>query len=375
MATSYSSGTNQISPLLLPDAAGVNLSGGDVRHFSAQDGLTAVAVAAPTRQLAYRDTVIRDKVNEIISTVNNKEQLINLPTVRTTLPPGASVVATNYRIPSGFEARVLNATVSPVGTAQLDVQYNANQFGLASGSPLVSTAAEFNGGINFYGTGEFIVKVTNNAASTSTITASVLISMRPVGPTAGGLIGPGAVGPQGPAGRTGATGATGPTGPTGQVGPPGTIYRGTWNGTQYYTGYAPTSGNGPSDVVRFAANGSTGFSAYVAIASGSNNEPPIPPATDSAYWQLYSASGDLGSEGPAGPEGPGFYYEGTWNNATAYAQNSVVRYYAAYGSGSVFRTFVATGSIPMGVPPLTSAGSNWSELFGPVGVSIYPKAN
>ena len=371
MPSIVSTGTNQITPLILPDGAGQNLADGDVRHFSPEDSLGSTSISNPTRQLAYRDKLLRDKLNEIISVVNNKEQYVNLPAIRTTLPPGANVVATNFRIPAGFEARVINATIAPAGAGQIDIFHNDNQFGLTGGTSVLSTANEFSGGINFFGTGEFVIKVTNTSVATRTLTASILVTLRPVGPQAGGLIGPGAVGPTGATGPKGATGATGPVGATGATGPLGVNYRGTWDASTYYVGGAPGSGI-PSDVVRFAYYGSLGYSAYIAVASGSNNQPPAPPAVDNAYWQVFSPSGDLGAEGPAGAAGSSITNRGIYDLTTAYNTNDLVTYYVAYGSGSIYETFLASGSIPAGVAPTTTAGSNWQQLFGPAMASVYP---
>jgi hypothetical protein len=229
---STSTGTiSQIEPLALPDASAVNYSGGDVLHPTPDSALDAVTVANATRALAMRDVLIRDKINELITVVNNKEQLITVPVVRTILGPGEVLPASDLRIPDGYEARVLHASVAsvPAGLALLEVLY-ADTFGVTGGSALVSTYLEADASTSFQPAGQLLIQLTNAGTVPADVSASVLISMRPVTAQLGGIIGPGVqgpagpTGPQGPAGIDGAIGPPGPagqsiTGPTGPQGP------------------------------------------------------------------------------------------------------------------------------------------------------------
>ena len=101
-----------IDPVSLPSAAGVNFGEGDVRHFSEGDAVGVPGLSAPTRHLAQRDTLIAEKLNEVIDDVNNKEQIITLPVYRTVLPATTEEIIANFRIAPGYEARVLNAIIS-----------------------------------------------------------------------------------------------------------------------------------------------------------------------------------------------------------------------------------------------------------------------
>jgi hypothetical protein len=301
--------------------------------------------------LAKRDTMLKDKVNEIIDVVNNRETYVNQPTMRISLPPSTAEVITNYRIPQGFEARVLNAAVAstPASSATLDIYWDTS-FGSITGTSIVSTGSEFSGGTTFYGTGEMIVKITNNASVSIDVVASVTLTMRPVGATGGGIIGPGAIGPPGPPGPTGAPGPTGPVGSPGPAGSVGLNWRGHW---------APASLYVQKDVVYY------GGSSYVAINASGSHVPPPPASAPDAFWDIVAQSGSAASIGPVGPPGPrGFTFQGEWSNISAYVADDVV----TYTSGSVHRTFYTNGSGVVGTPPPTDP-TDWSELFGP---SILP---
>ena len=351
-----------IQPLSLPDGSGVNLANGDVRHFSADDEFGAAAIQQSTRQLAFRDNLIAQKVNDLIAQVNNKEQYVPLPAVRTIIPPSVLETITNFRIPVGFEARVLNATVkSSNDGVLLKVIWNPDFGGDAGVTEIVNTLDEVSSGTTFFGAGEFIVQLQNQAATSAEAICSILLTMRPIGVTAGGLIGPGVVGPQGPPGPQGATGATGSAGATGAAGSPGLVWRGTWNGTVIYA---------TNDVVRYNYAGS-GYSSYVALTPNSNQIPPNPSAAPNGVWDLVAQSGASvggtpgapGAPGADGAPGLGFQVMGNHSYALAYGTNQVVT--VSFG-GSYYRTYVAKGSIPPGAQiAVPSANANWVEMFGP----------
>lgn len=349
---------NVIQPISMPDGSGIDLAGGDVKHFSPEDEFGAASIQRPTRQLAYRDTILAQKLNEVIAQINNKEQFVPLPAVRTILPPLANETVTNFRIPTGFEARVLNAAVSSAGNeVELVISWSPDFGGVggAVGSvQVVNTRTEVSSGTTFYGAGELIVQLRNTGALTRETVGSVLITMRPIGATAGGLIGPGIIGPPGPTGDQGPTGATGAQGPTGPAGSPGLVWRGLWSGTEYYT---------TGDVVRYDSAG-TNYSSFVALQNSNNQAPPEPDAAPSSYWDLLAQAGqsDAGGTGATGPAGPvGINFRGEWDSGTEYLERDLVN--VTDGLTGIVRTFYAQADITVGASPLD--GGDWYELFGP----------
>lgn len=215
----------QIEPLGMPDGSPLDVAGGDVPHLTPTGGLDAVTIANSTRALAMRDVLLRDKVNDLIAAVNNKEQIIPLMIPRTTLGPGETLAACDLRIPAGFEARVLNAAIAttPATAVLLEVLYSAT-FGALVGTSLVSTYTEATATTSFQSEGELIVQLTNSSTAPADVSASVTVTMRPVTAQLGGVIGPGVAGPAGPAGRDGLDSTV--PGPIGPPGPPGTSVTG-----------------------------------------------------------------------------------------------------------------------------------------------------
>lgn len=286
-----------IKPVDLPSAAGINYASGDVRHFAQGDGINVPGLSSPTRHLAERDNVLAAKMNEVVSVVNNQEQFVPLPVVRTHIPPNEEIIVTNYRIPAGFEARVLNATVSatPVTSlAELNVYYSLS-FGGTSGSTVVTVtpSSEFTGDVNFYQTGEFIVALKNTSAATLEIAASVLLTMRPLGAEGTLLVGSVIEGREGRPGMTGPPGPPGIPG-TGGAGSPGMVWKGAWlNGAGYQT----------NDVVSYAYSGTYGswISRATHTASLGVNDPQVDAVTWNAVaYGIVGAAGNTGATGAAG---------------------------------------------------------------------------
>jgi hypothetical protein len=343
-----------IQPLSLPDGSGLDLAGGDVKHFAADDEFGAAAVQRSTRQLAQRDNLLASKVNELVAQVNNKEQFVPLPSVRTVIPPSVTETVTNFRIPTGFEARVLNAAVKSTNNEiQLRITWNPD-FGSDSGvTQVVNTVTEISSGTKFFGAGEFIIQLQNMGLYSRETVCSILLTLRPIGVTAGGLIGPGVVGPQGPPGPQGTPGAPGTQGPTGSSGSPGMVWRGLWQAGILYL---------VNDVVKYDAG--TGVCSYICLIQNIGNAPPAPVSAPSAYWDLVAESGEStgGTPGAPGAPGPvGINVRGAWNSSGSYVTRDLVN----YAQGSLVRTFYALNNIPTGVSPIVTAGSNWFELFGP----------
>ena len=61
-----------ITPLILPKAAGLPYGNGDVRHLTNTDANSATSISFSTRNLAERDNVLAEVINQLISEVNNK---------------------------------------------------------------------------------------------------------------------------------------------------------------------------------------------------------------------------------------------------------------------------------------------------------------
>src|SRR5574337_970537 len=290
-----------IKPIDLPSAAGVDYSGGDVRHFSQGDAVNVPGLSSPTRNLAERDNKLADKLNEVVQVVNNQEQFVPLPVIRTVVPANEEIIVLNYRIPAGFESRVLNAVINttPASTnAQLDIFYSESFVGSAGTAVVTTTpASEFNGDVNFYQEGEFIISLKNTGAATLEIIASVMLTMRPLGAEGSLLVGSIIQGEKGPPGQKGDRGLPGPPG-TGGAGSPGMTWRGNWvNGASYLK----------NDVVQYAYSGTYGswISTVANIASLGVNDPQ----TDAVTWNpvaygIIGASGTNGSGGAVGPPGP-----------------------------------------------------------------------
>jgi hypothetical protein len=289
-----------IDPISLPSAAALNYGSDDVRHFSEGDAVDVPGLSNPTRYLAQRDVDLAAKLNETIADVNNKEQFVPLPVLRTTLAPNAEEVVLNFRIPPGFESRILDAVVTATpasASAELDIYYAANSYGNSTGAQVVTTSTEYSGGTNFYSAGEFIITLKNRGGTTLEMIASVLLTMRPLGATATLLVGSGQVGAAGPPGPAGPAGAPGATGPAGASGSPGLTWQGNYQSTYPYAA---------NDVVYY------GGSSYRSNSNANQgNQPDISPA----YWSL------LAQEGSSG-----FNWQGAWNSATNYVELDAVSY-------------------------------------------------
>ena len=191
----------------------------DIAHFSSDQALSADAISNPTRALSARDNIIAAKVNQLVGYANNASQPVALTVPRFTLSGLASTVVSNFRIPVGYEARVINATcwTSLPTSATLNVAFSGGTYGASAGTSLctVTDIAEFTAGSTWQGEGELIVIVTNTGNSRVTMAGSVLISLRAVGFQGGDVVGPGGITTQGPIGPQGDTGPQGPAGPSG----------------------------------------------------------------------------------------------------------------------------------------------------------------
>lgn len=287
-----------IKPISLPTSAGISYGEGDVRHFSEGDAQDVPGLQNPTRYLAQRDNLLAEKLNEVVDMVNNREQIVPLPLVRTAVAPAESFTAVNYRIPEGFEARVLNAAISSTPTsasARLDIYYDDSFGATPSGDALVSTTSEFTAGTSFQNPGELIVQLTNTGDVTLEVSVSIILTMRPIGAEGSLLVGSTIKGEKGDPGPQGAPGPSGPPG-TGGAGSPGMIWRSAWlSGVTY----------NPPDVVSFPLFG-TVTSSYIALqghVADTSNQPP-----NTTFWDpvaVGSSGSVVGVPGPAGPAGAG----------------------------------------------------------------------
>lgn len=218
-----------IGTLDMPDGSPLDISGGDVRHLGPRDVLDAASLSRTTRSLAQRDVLLRDKVNELIETVSVKDQLVPLMIPRTRLGLGETLAACDFRIPPGFEARVVSATVAaePSGSVLLEVLYTS-VFGATGGTAMAATYGTQTPRELFCEEGGLVVQLTNSSTLLpADVSATVTVLVRPPVTLLGGVTGTELPGPPGPPGNDGADstvpGPQGPAGPQGDSipGPPG----------------------------------------------------------------------------------------------------------------------------------------------------------
>jgi hypothetical protein len=231
----------QIATLSLPSAGGIDFNNGDVKHPGPASALDWETISYATRCLAQRDNLLGALLNTVVSSWNNYETPVVVPVILTRVQIGGTEQVTNFRIPTGYEARVNNVAVSstPSNSVRLDVIYSSATYGQVTGVTIASTAMELTAPTSFYPVGEFIISLTNIGSADATVTGSVFLAIRSTvversqlssvsienitlatGPQ--GPIGPqGPTGPQGPRGYQGIQGDVGPQGPQGSVGPAG----------------------------------------------------------------------------------------------------------------------------------------------------------
>lgn len=305
-----------IKPITIPAAGALDFGHGDVRHYAEGDALGVAELQTPTRMLAARDVMLATTLNEVVAALNNQEQYVPLPVMRTLLAPTSSEVVANYRIPAGFEARVLNAAVSatpPSSAVSLKVVYSPS-FGSVTGvtgsTEVVSTTSETeSGGVQFSPPGEFIITIANSGGESLEVVASVVLTMRPIGGSGGLLVGTPMQGEVGPVGATGVPGATGAAGVSieGPPGKPGIYYRQAWVAAGSSTAAVFYNKN---DAVTYA--GST----YIALrditeaeSQTGSGEPNFNLADSGTHqWGFLAKAGTgTGSSGAAGPPGSSYF--------------------------------------------------------------------
>lgn len=329
---------SDIRPIDLPTGAGLSFGKGDVRHFSESDAVDVVGLQNPTRHLAERDNLLASKVNELVAEANNKEQFVPLSVPRTSIAPGTEEVVTNFAIPAGFEARVLNATIgsTPVSSDILLKIYFSTGYGNVTGTELVSTTSTFLSGIAFYNQGEFIVALRNNGSTSLEVAASITLTVRPIGSTASLLVGSVIQGERGLTGGRGDRGLKGDPG-TGGAGSPGMKWMGAFSpGTPY----------SPPHAVSYTAGGIT--QSYICVLNNPSSQPP----TDDTYWDLIASAGSTG--------GAGINWLGLWDSAIAYAVNDAVSY-----SVGVTSSYICTASVGPSVTYPGADPAHWDILSGP----------
>lgn len=242
-----------IESLVLPKAAGLPYGNGDVKHLTATDANSAQTISFCTRNLAERDNILAAAINQIIAQVNNKEQIIDIQVPRVSLVTGQTLVISNFRIPAGFEARVLNAIVAsiPTNVGRLEVLWSST-YGASTGETLASTLSEISGQTTFWPEGQLAVRVTNTGSSAIEVYGDVQITMRPVAVLQGSILVPSII----PSGGSG-SGESGASGFSGQSG-----YSGA-RGASGFSGYSGYSGNS-------SAAFSITSSSFVMPSSGNN---------------------------------------------------------------------------------------------------------
>ena len=376
-----------IEPVSLPSAAGVNFGEGDVRHFSEGDAVGVPGISNPTRHLAERDTLLAVAVNSLIAEVNNKEQIIPLPVYRMVVPPSTEEIVANHRIPTGYEARVLNAAVSstpPSADIELNILW-AEGFGNVAGSAVMTTSSESVGGTTFSPAGEFIIQVKNKGGITLDIVASVMVTMRPITDTSGVLLPAATVAPAGPVGPTGQTGGKGDTGSTGPAGSPGLNFRGQWVRVTYPITYQAL------DVVTHDFAGTSQRSAYVCtqahIADGINI--PQPTLMPSPYWDFLAEAGAVGPTGGTGSAGSPVTFSNLSIQGTITTKSNFVAasppWNTAYSNGNVTTASTIykvpiqemTALNPSGTPQglATLSGAYQMTFYGDLSIKLPDVAN
>ena len=371
-----------IEPVGIPSAAGQNFGEGDVRHFSEGDSISVPGMSNPTRHLAYRDTLLATKINELIAEVNNKEQIVPLPIYRLVLPPNSEEIVANHRIPEGYEARVLNAAISSTPNSsdiELIVLWEEG-FGNVSGSEVISTTSESSGGTTFSPAGEFIIQVKNIGSVTLDVVASIMVTMRPITDVTGALLPAATVAPSGPTGPRGEKGDKGDTGSTGPAGTPGLSFRGAWARLPYPVTYQV------NEVVNHDFAGTSRKSAYVCLQSHTADDinVPNPSLTPSPYWDFIAQAGEAGDTGDTGSSGTNVSFsslsvQGTittgtnyvaqtppWN--TSYNNQNVIAASTAY-QVPILETYAMNPSgSPAGIATLT--GQYRISFYGDIAISL-----
>jgi hypothetical protein len=344
-----------IKPIDLPSAAGINRGEGDVRHFAEGDSMSVPALSGPTRELSERDNLLASKLNETIQVVNNKEQFVPLPVLRTAVSPNDEVIVTNYRIPAGFEARVLNAAVSSTPLSpdiELNIYYAAG-FGNITGSVLITTSDENTSGTSFKQDGEFIVALKNKGGLTLDVAASILLTMRPIGAVGTLLVGSVIKGEPGPPGQTGQRGLKGPAG-TGGAGSPGMVWTGAWTNGRGYNA---------KEVVNFTFYG-TLVSSYICLVAHTANPANEPPTTP--FWDpvaIGSSGSVTGIQGATGPQGAGAFF------STQFLSGTIVTG-VDYASGSFSSDYNSNLSASGVGPFLCRESAIFSTVSGTQGMAF-----
>lgn len=332
-----------IKPVNIPSAAGLTFGAGDVRHFSEDDAVSVPGLQNPTRQLAYRDSLLAATVNELVSAVNNKEQFVPLPILRTVIPPGVEEIVTNFRIPVGFEARVLNAAIASTPSSTdliLKIFYNQS-FGGLTGSELISTTNEYTAGSLFYNNGELIVTIRNSGSATLEAAASVTLTVRPITERNGLLIGTVVRGEKGGRGGDGVPGLKGDPGAGAGSGSTG-------GGIRWLEGYSGTTPYVANDAVYYVISGVT--SSYVNKLACTGIVP-----TNTTYWDLMASGASTAS---------GLVYRGSFNSANWEVPPPVggwkVNDFVIYNDGTTTQTYLCIlAAASTAVPPSLASILYW----------------
>lgn len=157
----------------------------DIRHLGPNDELSSASLLPVSRALAQRDSTVVDKLNEVVGAVNNLSRFVTLPAVPVQVAGGASIQLCNFRVPAGFEVRVINTAVSSSKTdgAEAAVKYQAGVFGGdgtgLNSSTLVETTSEVSIAGEWVGAGEIVLVLRNQSAESAAIKSSVLLELRP----------------------------------------------------------------------------------------------------------------------------------------------------------------------------------------------------
>jgi hypothetical protein len=159
----------------------------NVRHMGPDDVQSSVVFANISRVLASHDQQIVDAFNSLVSDLKNVLIPVPIMLPRTSIPSLGTVWVGNLRIPTGFNATILNASVSsaPVEKqCQLQIIHSAGTYGQnGSGSgvtTLVNTTDEYTASGSYVGEGELIFKVVSTATARIAFSASIYVVLKQV---------------------------------------------------------------------------------------------------------------------------------------------------------------------------------------------------
>lgn len=158
-----------------------------IRHLGPDDILAAVSISNVTRSIEAQNYILAEKLNELIVELKNSVQATPIVLPRVELGSMAAEWLGNFRIPVGYTATVVNASVASMptsGSALLDIFHSPGTFGQngssQSATNVVSTTTEYTAVGDYVSAGELIFRVSNNTTLRIAATASITLAVKPV---------------------------------------------------------------------------------------------------------------------------------------------------------------------------------------------------